>query len=58
MNAIRAVVPFYKEDRYFAPDIEAAKRLVVSGAFNARAADLLPSGGESALSILCHDRTL
>jgi histidine ammonia-lyase len=44
MNAIRAVVPFYKEDRYFAPDIEAAKRLVVSGAFNARAVDLLPSG--------------
>jgi len=45
MQKIRAVVPFYSEDRYFAPDIEAAKRLVVSGAFNGEAADLLPSGG-------------
>ena len=32
LAAIRAVVPFYAEDRYFAPDIEAAKRLVLGGA--------------------------
>jgi histidine ammonia-lyase len=31
--AIRKVVPFYKEDRFFAPDIEAAKGLVGEGAF-------------------------
>ncbi len=42
---IRARVPFYKEDRHFAPDIAAAKALVVSGAFNRHAAGLLPSLG-------------
>ena len=36
LAAIRAVVPFYAEDRYFAPDIEAAKRLVLGGAFRRR----------------------
>ena len=41
--AIRAVVPFYVEDRFFAPDIEAAKRLVQSGVFRPQAAKLLPS---------------
>ena len=41
--AIRAVAPFYAEDRFFAPDIEAAKRLVKSGAFHRCAAMLLPS---------------
>lgn len=30
---IRAVVPFYDADRFFAPDIEAAKELVGAGAF-------------------------
>ena len=45
MREIRARVPFYKEDRQFAPDIEALKALVVGGAFNRHAAGLLPSLG-------------
>jgi histidine ammonia-lyase len=28
---VRALVPFYEADRYFAPDIEAAQSLVTSG---------------------------
>jgi histidine ammonia-lyase len=44
MGAIRARVPFYGEDRYFAPDIEAIKILVASGHYTAQAAALLPSG--------------
>jgi histidine ammonia-lyase len=40
---IRAYVPFYGKDRYFAADIEAVKALVVAGRFNAHAAGLLPS---------------
>ena len=39
--ALRAVAPFYAEDRYFAPDIEAAKRLVTGGTFRRIAAGLL-----------------
>jgi histidine ammonia-lyase len=35
---IRAAVPFYKEDRFFAPDIEAAKSLVTAGVFSLSAA--------------------
>jgi histidine ammonia-lyase len=35
MKLLRAKVPHYKEDRYFAPDIESAKRMVQSGYFNA-----------------------
>jgi histidine ammonia-lyase len=42
---VRAAVPFYGEDRYFAPDIAAVKALVTDGAFNPSARDLLPSGG-------------
>ncbi|MDX1374206.1 MAG: histidine ammonia-lyase [Burkholderiales bacterium] len=42
-RAIRGRIAFYREDRYFAPDIAAAKALVVSGAFNRHAAQLLPS---------------
>ncbi len=42
---VRAVAAHYDADRYFAPDIEAVKRLVATGAFNAFAGDLLPSGG-------------
>jgi histidine ammonia-lyase len=42
---VRAVAAHYAADRYFAPDIEAVKRLVAAGAFNAFAGDLLPSGG-------------
>jgi histidine ammonia-lyase len=38
---IRAAVPFYAADRYFAPDIEAAQALVTSGRFSA--VGLLPS---------------
>jgi histidine ammonia-lyase len=40
---IRATVPPYGVDRYFAPDIEAAVELVASARFAAHAADLLPS---------------
>jgi len=45
MGEIRARVPFYDKDRHFAPDIEAIKALVLAGAFNHHAAELLPSGG-------------
>jgi len=41
--AIRSQVPFYAADRYFAPDIEAAQRLVKSGRFSAFVNRLLPS---------------
>lgn len=41
---LRAVVPFYDKDRYFAPDIEKAKQLVLSARLNAYMPDgLLPS---------------
>ena len=40
---IRADVPFYAADRYFAPDIEAAKKLVQSGRFATFVDRLLPS---------------
>jgi histidine ammonia-lyase len=42
---VRARAAFLEADRYMAPDIEAVKHLVVSGAFNREAASLLPSGG-------------
>ena len=35
MTAIRAVVPTYEEDRFFAPDIAAARALVDSGRYRA-----------------------
>jgi len=41
--AIRHTVPFYAADRYFAPDIEAAKTWVREGRFAAPLAALLPS---------------
>ncbi len=40
---LRKQVPHYDTDRYFAPDIEAARRWVHSGRFNAGIATLLPS---------------
>ncbi|MEA3133557.1 MAG: histidine ammonia-lyase, partial [Gammaproteobacteria bacterium] len=40
---VRGVVPFYAADRYFAPDIEAAKNLVQSGRYAALVDRLLPS---------------
>jgi histidine ammonia-lyase len=40
---IRADVPFYAADRYFAPDIEAARTLVRSGRFAAFVERVLPS---------------
>jgi len=40
MAAIRARVPFYSEDHYFAPDIEAATALVRNGTFR----DFMPAG--------------
>jgi histidine ammonia-lyase len=45
ITKVRAVAAHYDADRYFAPDIEAVKRLVAAGAFNPFAGDLLPSGG-------------
>jgi histidine ammonia-lyase len=42
-TAIRSEVAFYDADRYFAPDIEAAKRLVKAGPFPALVSGLLPS---------------
>jgi histidine ammonia-lyase len=42
-SAVRAEVPFYDADRYFAPDIEAAKRLVTAGHFAPFVTGLLPS---------------
>jgi histidine ammonia-lyase len=45
--AIRADVPFYAADRYFSPDIEAAKALVQSGRLSALCTAVLPSKAES-----------
>jgi histidine ammonia-lyase len=42
-DALRERVPFYGEDRYFAPDIAAAIALLEAGALNEIAAALLPS---------------
>jgi len=39
-SRLRARVPFYDQDRYFAPDIQQAKQLIRSGAYN----DLVPPG--------------
>ena len=41
---IRASVPFYSEDRYFAPDIAAVKAMVTGGAFTAMVGDLFSPG--------------
>ena len=43
LREIRAAVPFYAADRHFAPDIEAARRLVIAGTFNRHTMGLLPS---------------
>ncbi len=40
---LRAQVPHYDVDRYFAPDIETARRWVQSGRFNTATPTLLPS---------------
>lgn len=40
---LRAKVPFYEEDRYLAPDLVAARDLVLSGKFDHAASHLLPS---------------
>jgi len=45
--AVRAGVPFYAADRYFAPDIEVAQNLVKSGCFSRFVNRLLPSRRES-----------
>jgi histidine ammonia-lyase len=42
-DAVRKRVPFYAEDRYFAPDIGAISDLVGSGSLTEEVADLLPS---------------
>ena len=42
-DAIRKLVAFYSEDRYFAPDIEAIKALVAGGHYTEEASALLPS---------------
>ena len=41
---VRSRVAFYDHDRYFAPDIEAIRELVESGAFRRFVPGLLPSG--------------
>ena len=43
IGKIRALVPNYTEDRYFAPDIEAVKQLVASGTLDSYCKDILPS---------------
>ena len=40
---LRGEVPFHSDDRYLAPDLEAAQRMVLSGIFDHAAHDLLPS---------------
>ncbi len=40
--ALRAIVPTYTTDRYFAPDIEAARALVAAGAITAGNETILP----------------
>lgn len=40
---LRERVPFYDRDRLFAPDIETAKSLVLSGALSASHQDMLAS---------------
>ena len=42
-SSIRAAVPFYAVDRYFAPDIEAAKVLVTTGRLSGFVSRILPS---------------
>lgn len=41
---IRNQVPHYTEDRYFAPDLEAATQMVLSGAFSDHVMKILPTG--------------
>jgi histidine ammonia-lyase len=43
---LRSAVSFYDEDRYLAPDIEAAQQLVLAGRFDFAAHHLLPSIAE------------
>ena len=43
LGLIRAKVPAYEEDRFFAPDIAAVQALIAGGAFRVSAAELLPS---------------
>jgi histidine ammonia-lyase len=42
-NQIRQKVDAYDEDRFFAPDLEAAKELVTSGQLSQEFSDYLPS---------------
>jgi histidine ammonia-lyase len=42
-RAVRARVPFYAEDRYFAPDIGAINELIESGELTAMTRSMLPS---------------
>jgi histidine ammonia-lyase len=44
-DLVRERVPFYAEDRYFAPDIAAAARLLEEGALNGMVGGILPSLG-------------
>ncbi len=44
MGMIRELVPFYDQDRYFAPDIEAASQLIADGKFNIFVRDGLLAG--------------
>jgi histidine ammonia-lyase len=42
-EAVRSRVPFYGEDRYFAPDIAAATALVAEAGFVGPVSEVLPS---------------
>ena len=40
---VRAEVPFYAADRYFAPDIKSAQHWVLAGTFSGLVSRILPS---------------
>jgi len=46
-SEIRKIVPVYDEDRFFAPDLEAAKKMVVSGELTSLFSGFLPDTLES-----------
>lgn len=41
---VRNHIPFYESDRYFAPDIAAAKKLIVTGQIKESVKDIIPDG--------------
>ena len=43
VSQLRRLVPSYEKDRYFAPDIEQARQLILTTDFNHEVLELLPS---------------